>query len=645
MNGESDGFMKTKYFEGLHIRIFLAFLLFVLLIGASTGMAQTPKHVDHQNVGTRAADIVGDPTDFPPSVGKRGPSVVHVTLTAEEVIGTLDSSASTTYRYWTFNGKVPGPMIRVRQGDTVQVTLHNDASSHMTHSIDFHAALGLGGGAALTQTAPGQSKTFTFEATTPGLFVYHCGTPMIAEHMANGMYGLILVEPEGGLPAVDHEYYVMQGEIYSGAPMGKQGLQQFSAAKLMAETPEYFVLNGAVGALVTEHPMPAKVGETVRVFFGNAGPNETASMHVVGEIFTRVYELGSLTSSPLSGIQTAGVPPGAAAILEFAAKQPGKFDLMDHAMARMAKGDMAVFDVTGPENAELMHAGTASSDSGSTNAWIDGITRADEAANQNLSVASDAGPVAQRSSSADDMSGMMHMQQHAAKSPAGGDGMSSQRASGSANAETILNGCLTLVPDGRALLRAFPSGKNYRLEARPLLFSENANRFVHITGQFGSVMATEDPKLPSFVVNTVDQIAPTCGGKITTAQIQRVLAKRVQATRGVVGMSDMGFLPQTLVVNAGETVVWRNSSEVTHNVVADPGRAVYAIDVKLPSGVNPFGSGFLQPGQSFSHTFTVPGIYRYVCTLHETSGMKGVVIVKGPQVLRASKQGSQELNR
>lgn len=642
MNSECDGFMKTKYLEGLHIRIFLAVLFSLLLMAASTGMAQTPKHLDHPNA--KAVDIARDPTDIPPPVGKRGPSVVHVTLTAEEVVGTLDSSASTTYRYWTFNGKVPGPMIRIRQGDTVQVTLHNDASSHMTHSIDFHAALGPGGGAALTQTAPGQSKTFTFEATTPGLFVYHCGTPMIAEHMANGMYGLILVEPEGGLPPVDHEYYVMQGEIYTGAPMGKPGFQQFSAAKLMAETPEYFVLNGAVGALVAEHPMPAKVGETVRVFFGNAGPNQTASMHVVGEIFTRVYELGSLTSSPLSGIQTAGVPPGAAAILEFAAKQPGKFGLMDHAIARMAKGDMAVFDVTGPENAELMHAGPASSESGSTNAWIDGITPSDEAANQNPSVASNAGPAPQSSSAADDMSGMMHMQQHAAKTTQR-EVPTAQGTNANAKAGTMLNGCLVLAADGKALLRSFPSAKMYRLEARPLLFSENANRFVHITGQFGSVMPVEDPHLPSFVVDTVEAIRPACSGKITTAQIQRVLAKHVQASRGIVGMSDMGFLPRTIEINAGETVVWRNSSEVTHNVVADPGRAVYPVDVKLPSGVNPFGSGFLQPGQSFTHTFTVPGIYRYVCTLHETSGMKGVVIVKGPQVLRASKQGSQELNR
>ncbi len=127
-------------------------------------------------------------------------------------------------------------MIRVEQGDMVEVTLHNDASSHMVHSVDFHAALGPWG-AAFSQAIPGESKTFTFQATTPGLFVYHCGTPMVAEHIANGMYGLILVEPKGGLPHVDHEYYVMQGEIYTTAPKGEASLQQFSDAKLMKKAP------------------------------------------------------------------------------------------------------------------------------------------------------------------------------------------------------------------------------------------------------------------------------------------------------------------------------------------------------------------------------------------------------------------------
>jgi len=212
--------------------------------------------------------------------------------------------------------------------------------------------LGPGGGAGLTQVVPGQSKTFTFEATTPGLFVYHCGTPMIAAHMANGMYGLILVEPQGGLPHADREYYVMQGEIYTTAPKGKEGFQQFSPAKLMSETPEYFVFNGAVDALTMGHAMKANVGETVRVFFGNAGPNQAAATHTVGEIFTKVYEDGALTTPPLTNVQTVAVPPGSAAVLEFAARKPGNFALMDHSIARMAKGLMAAISITEADNTD-----------------------------------------------------------------------------------------------------------------------------------------------------------------------------------------------------------------------------------------------------------------------------------------------------
>ena len=176
-------------------------LCFALTSGAGTLEAQNSGQLMHGTTSqTRVADVVRNPTDVPSPIARRTAAIVRVTLTAEEVLGELDPSAGTTYRYWTFNGKVPGPMIRVRQGDTIEVTLRNDATSHMAHSVDFHAALGPGGGAAFSQTIPGQSKTFTFQATTPGLFVYHCGTPMIAEHIANGMYGLILVEPAGGLP-------------------------------------------------------------------------------------------------------------------------------------------------------------------------------------------------------------------------------------------------------------------------------------------------------------------------------------------------------------------------------------------------------------------------------------------------------------
>src|SRR5215469_17494132 len=378
----------------------------LLLTAHPMAVAQGVEHRTRAENAVKLVEIVRDAADVPPSIKYQAPALVRVTLTAQEVMGTLDPESNSTYRYWTFNGKVPGPMIRVRQGDTIELTLRNDGTSHMAHSIDLHAALGPGGGAALTQVAPGQTKTFTFQATTPGLFVYHCGTPMIAEHMANGMYGLILVEPPEGLARVDHEYYLMQGEIYTTAPKGKPGLQQFSGPNLMQENPQYFVFNGSVDATSKQYPMHANVGDTVRVFFGNAGPNATSSAHMIGEIFAKVYSLGSLTSAPLTGIQTASVPPGGAAILELKTDMPGKFSIMDHAIARMEKGMLAVLEVKGPENAALMHDGPASLAPAET--AFSGMTPAD------LKAATEAGsamaayvpPASGTSASADAMAGM-----------------------------------------------------------------------------------------------------------------------------------------------------------------------------------------------------------------------------------------------
>jgi len=623
-----------------------AIVSMLLFLSSMTGApaAQEITHGGHQTkANTKVVDIVRDPADVPPTVGNRKPSVVQVTLTAEEVVGTLDPAAGTTYRYWTFNGKVPGPMIRVRQGDSVEVTLRNDAGSHMAHSVDFHAALGPGGGAAFTQAIPGQSKTFTFQATTPGLFVYHCGTPMIAEHIANGMYGLILVEPEGGLAAVDHEYYVMQGEIYTSAAKGKSGLQQFSDAKLMEESPEYFVFNGAVDALTKTHPMQARVGETVRVFFGDAGPNDTSSLHVVGEIFTRDYLFGSLTSPPLTSIQTASVPPGAAAILEFKASIPGQFPMMDHAMARMAKGLMATFEISGAENATLMHPGPAPDSAASGLPRLSGMTQADTAASltepqTNSRAARDSNPIVattdERATEMDMHSEMAHVGKPAQSTRAS---HAPELAPMQAEARSKeLNGCLILSNDGKAMLRLLQPSKIYRVEARPLLFSQNANRLVHVTGHFGSVVEVEDPHVPSFVVDTLDELAPNCSVKLSAATIRKTLAKlTAPVAQGTVGMTDMGFVPPAITVNVGDKVVWKNSSPVIHNVVDDASKALSTIDVKLPSGAHPFDSGLLQPGQSFSRVFTEPGIYRYVCTLHEGSGMKGVVVVRPSPLLAA----------
>jgi nitrite reductase (NO-forming) len=291
------------------------------------------------------ADISRISTDLPPPIGKREPQTIRVDLETVELEARL--AEGTTFGYWTFNGKVPGPFLRVRVGDTVDVRLKNADNSAMVHSVDFHAATGPGGGAAATQTNPGEEKSVKFKALIPGLYVYHCATPMVAHHIANGMYGLILVEPEDGLPPVDREFYVMQGEIYTEASFGTHGSQNFNVEKLLAERPEYFIFNGSVGALSKLHPLEAKVGETVRIFFGVGGPNFTSSFHVIGEIFDRVYNLGGVLSEPLKGIQTVTVPPGGAAITEFKLDVPGNYVLVDHALSRAERGLVGILHAEG----------------------------------------------------------------------------------------------------------------------------------------------------------------------------------------------------------------------------------------------------------------------------------------------------------
>jgi len=314
-----------------------------------------------QEPATDGADIVRDPTDLPAPLEIREPTTVRIDLEALEVIGQL--SDGTTYTYWTFNGAVPGPFFRVRVGDTIEVHMTNNTTSVMNHSVDFHAVTGPGGGAVMTQTKPGEESVFTAKALNVGLFVYHCATPMVADHISNGMYGLILVEPEGGLPPVDREFYVMQGELYTAGAFGEQGHQVSDTTKLLNEDPEYFVFNGAVGALTAQKPLKANVGETVRIFFGVGGPNFTSSFHVIGEIFDRVYDQASLTSEPLTNVQTTLVPPGGATMVEFNLEVPGNYILVDHALARLQRGLAGFLIVEGPDAPEIF-LGTPSAGSG-----------------------------------------------------------------------------------------------------------------------------------------------------------------------------------------------------------------------------------------------------------------------------------------
>jgi nitrite reductase (NO-forming) len=296
-----------------------------------------------------AVSIAMDPNAVPRALGNRAPQFVKYAIETVELEGKLDDG--TTFTYWTFAKKVPGPMLRVKQGDTVEVALTNNKNSKAVHSIDLHAVTGGHGGGRDTQVAPGETKTITFKALNPGLYVYHCATPSVAHHISAGMYGMILVEPKQGLPKVDKEFYVMQGDLYTSHAFGTKGHHAFSHERAADELPTYYTFNGAVGALGKEYKMTARVGETVRVFFGVGGPNKVSSFHVIGEIFDKVYSEGSMTAIK-TDVQTTLVAPGGATIVDFKFNYPGNYLLVDHALSRVAKGAASI-DVAGPTDASI----------------------------------------------------------------------------------------------------------------------------------------------------------------------------------------------------------------------------------------------------------------------------------------------------
>lgn len=298
----------------------------------------------------KVAEVNRLPDDLPPPVVQRAPATVDYNVESFE--GTARLADGTTYTYWTFDHKIPGPMMRVRVGDTVNVHFKNNKDSRMIHSIDFHAVTGPGGGANLLQVPPGGQQTLTFKALKPGVYVYHCATPMVAHHIANGMFGLIVVEPEEGLAKVDKEFYVMQSEVYTVGAYGQHGHQEFDVEKLLKEQPEYFVFNGSTDALKA-NPLKAKTGDNVRIFFGVGGPNFTSSFHVIGEIFDKVYNQGSFSSAPLLDVQTTSVAPGGATMVEFGVEVPGNYILVDHALSRAEKGLAGVLTVEGKDRPDL----------------------------------------------------------------------------------------------------------------------------------------------------------------------------------------------------------------------------------------------------------------------------------------------------
>lgn len=274
--------------------------------------------------------------------------VVHMDIVEKK--GELANGVE--YDFWTFNGTVPGAFIRARVGDEIELHLKNHGDNNFPHNIDLHAVNGPGGGAEATFVVPGKEAVITFKALHAGLFVYHCATAPVGMHIANGMYGLILIEPEGGLPAVDKEFYVMQGDFYTEGKFGEKGFQKFDMEKAIAETPDYVVFNGSTNALLGENELEVNVGETVRLFVGNGGPNLTSNFHIIGEIFDNVYTEGGMTVS--KNVQTTTIPAGGAAIVEFKADVPGDYVMVDHAIFRaFHKGALGKIRVVGEDNPKV----------------------------------------------------------------------------------------------------------------------------------------------------------------------------------------------------------------------------------------------------------------------------------------------------
>lgn len=301
----------------------------------------------------KVQDIGRDPNDVPPPTERTEPKTVKIAVLAKEVIAEV--TPGIFFNYWTYDGRVPGPMYRVRVGDTVELTLTNDPTSLHAHNIDLHAVTGPGGGSAVTTVQPGETKTFRWLAKNPGLYEYHCATANVSTHNSHGQYGLILVEPEVGLPPVDKEFYVMQGELYTLGGIGKKGLTAFNPDGLIEGNPTYVTFNGKIEQAPR---MKARTGDRIRMYVGGGGVNLISSFHVIGEIFDTVYPEGALGqgSAVLKNVQTTAILPGGSAIVEFTVDVPGKYVLVDHALARMNKGAWAILDVEGEERPDIFKA-------------------------------------------------------------------------------------------------------------------------------------------------------------------------------------------------------------------------------------------------------------------------------------------------
>lgn len=343
--------MRLRQYLKMHPPFALSFIACFFLIACEYKPAKDPavesmKVKVYERSGSETA-ILTTPPQVPKPIERDHATTVRIDL--EIIEKTMEIAEGVEYTFWTFGGSVPGSFMRVREGDLIEFHLKNHPDNKLPHNIDLHAVNGPGGGATSTFTAPGHETTFSFTALNPGCYVYHCATAPVGMHIGNGMYGLILVEPEGGLPEVDHEFYVMQGEFYTKGNFGDAGHHPFSMEKALREQADYVLFNGSMGAITEEHALKAKVGDKIRIYVGNGGPNYVSSFHIIGEIFDNVrVEGGDLLNH---NVQTTLIPSGGAAVVEFKVEAPGNYILVDHSIFRaFNKGALGILSVEGDEN-------------------------------------------------------------------------------------------------------------------------------------------------------------------------------------------------------------------------------------------------------------------------------------------------------
>ena len=343
---ENNRFSRKQFMKNVGGAIFGGGLLAGAGLPFTAKANQTGGDDKPEAVPVTADRIAADPTAIPDPITYTRPKTHEIVLETTEVVAEIEDGVQ--FHYMTFGDQVPGPMIRVRQGDTVILTLKASQGNAMLHNIDFHAVYGTGGGANATYVTPGQSKTIKFKAMYPGAFIYHCAVPRMDYHISSGMYGMIFVEPQEGLPKVDHEFYFGQNEVYTQQTVGVKGMHEFNHQAMKDELSTYVLLNGEKNAITSDRrgPLKVKKGETARLFFVNGGPNLTSNFHPIGNVFTKAWREGAISSNPEKFVQTVQVPPGSCGIFEMDFPVPSTIHLVDHALSRVAskgmRGDIVV---------------------------------------------------------------------------------------------------------------------------------------------------------------------------------------------------------------------------------------------------------------------------------------------------------------